>query len=128
MGPFAAEHPIDVVDMILVDPTPTAFVEGECAIVNKALCDTLRKRRDSSANPEGLDFFRTVAEVLAAWPLPTVPFVALAVTNHHQPAISGPAIEQPIQTLWRSTGGAFMHRMDRGNRYLLPTPAVVEDS
>ncbi|MEO8468365.1 MAG: alpha/beta hydrolase [Chloroflexota bacterium] len=133
---FAAEHPADVVGIVLVDPTPVTFVDRECAIVTKALCDALRKGWEPSANPEGLDFFKTVAEVLAAGPLPTVPLVVLAATNHHQAAITDSAIEQQIETLWRdeetklaaSVAGGTLTVVTSGHDIELLHPAAVIDA
>lgn len=97
---FAAAHPDEVVGLVLVDPTPTAFPDDECSIVDAALCATLRTGWDASRNPDGLDIVKSAAEIAAAGPLPVGPMIVLAATNHQQAAITDAGIQQRIETLW----------------------------
>ena len=87
--------------MVLVDPTPTDFVDGECAIVDAALCDVLRKGWDPARNPDGLDIVKSGQEIAKAAPLPNVPLVVLAATGHQQAAITAAAVETQIEAFWR---------------------------
>ena len=98
---FASTYPAEVVGIVLVDPTPTNFLEAECAIVDAALCDKLRFGFDPGQNPEGLDFRKSGAEVGTAGPLPDVPMVILSANNHKQPAITDPATEKQIEASWQ---------------------------
>ena len=81
---FAAQYPSEVSGVVLVDPTPTTFLDGECALVSAALCQELRAGSDPSENPERLDYVKSSAEVDQAGPLPKVPVIVLAATNHQQ--------------------------------------------
>jgi len=98
---FASDYPGEVAGIVLVDPTPTTFVDGECAIVTAALCAVLREGWDPSKNPEGLDIVKSGEEIAQAGALPGVPFVVLAATNHQQAAITDPAIEKQIEAFWQ---------------------------
>lgn len=98
---FASTYPTDVAGIVLVDPTPTDFVDGECAIVDAALCTLLRQGWDPSKNPDGLDIVKSAQEIAAAGPLPGVPLVVLAATGHQQAAITDPGIERQIQEFWQ---------------------------
>jgi len=98
---YAATHPADIAGIVLVDPTPTGFVDGECAIVDSSLCAVLRQGWDPSKNPDGLDLAKSGEEIAQAGPLPKVPFVVLAATSHHQDAITDAAIEQQIESFWQ---------------------------
>ncbi len=117
---FAADHPTDVSGLLLVDPTPTTFLKGECAIVNPALCRELRDGWDPGNNPEGLDYVASSAEVERAGPMPPVPMVVLAATDHHQDEITDPAVEQRIEVVWRH---AQMHlaAAPHGRLIVVPT-------
>ncbi len=132
---FAAQHPHDVAGLVLVDPTPTSFVDGECAIVDAALCATLRQGFDPGNNPEGFDFVGSGTEVVGAGPLPSVPLIVLAATNHHQAAITDPATEKRIETFWQaeeaklgaSVPGGSVNVITSGHDIQLLQPgAVVE--
>jgi pimeloyl-ACP methyl ester carboxylesterase len=111
---FAADYPAEVAGIVLVDPTPTSFLDAECALVSAELCAELRLGFDPGQNPEGLDFLKSGVEVGAAGPLPDVPLIVLAATNHKQAAISDPAIEQQIETLWRKEESTLASSVPRG--------------
>jgi pimeloyl-ACP methyl ester carboxylesterase len=98
---FASDYPAEVAGIVLVDPTPTTFIDGECAMVSASLCAVLRQGWDPSNNPDGLDFVKSGEEIAQAGPLPGVPFVVLAGTNHQQAAITDPAIEKQIEEFWQ---------------------------
>jgi len=98
---FAAEHPTEVSGIILVDPTPTTFLSGECALVSAALCRELQAGWDPDNNPEGLDYLASSKQVEAAANLPRVPVIVLAATDHQQDAITDPDVEKRIEALWQ---------------------------
>jgi pimeloyl-ACP methyl ester carboxylesterase len=100
---FAAQHPTEVSGIVLVDPTPTTFLDGECALVSTALCQELRDGWDPENNPEGLDYVKSSAQVEAAANMPRVPVIVLAATSHQQEAITDPDIEKRIEALWRQS-------------------------
>lgn len=99
---FASTYPAEVAGIVLVDPTPTGFVEGECGIVDPSLCETLRQGWDPSKNPDGLDIVKSGEEIAQAGPLPAVPFIVLAATIHKQAAITDPALETRIEAFWQA--------------------------
>ncbi|MDX6631237.1 MAG: hypothetical protein QOH00_3483, partial [Gaiellales bacterium] len=77
---FASDYPKEVSGLVLVDPTPTAFLRGECALVSASLCAELRRGWDPSNNPDGLDFVRSAHELDLSRALPDVPLIVLAAT------------------------------------------------
>ena len=76
-------------------------LDGECALVSASLCQQLRADWDASNNPEGLDYVKSGAQVDAAGPIPSVPVVVLAASNHQQAAITDPNVESGS----KSSGG-----------------------
>ena len=84
-----------------MDPTPTAFLRRECALVSASLCKELRRGWGPGNNPDGLDFVISGREVERAAALPRVPLVVLAATVHQQAAITDAGIEAKIETMWR---------------------------
>ncbi len=133
---FAAMYPAEVKGLVLVDPTPPSFLDGECAIVDAALCDILRRGFAPDHNPEGLDFLKSGPEVVGSGPLPTVPFIVLAATGHHQPAITDPSVEKQIEVLWQAeeaklaarVPGGTMQVVDSGHDIQLLHPNAVVDA
>jgi pimeloyl-ACP methyl ester carboxylesterase len=111
---YAATYPADVAGLVLVDPPPPTFVDDECAIVDESLCATLRAGWDPMKNPEGLDLAGTAKELAAAGPLPAVPLVLLAATNHKQREITDRAIEQQIEALWQERAGELAASVPTG--------------
>jgi pimeloyl-ACP methyl ester carboxylesterase len=99
---FASDFPTEVGGLVLVDPTPTTFLTDECAVVDPSLCATLRADWDPGNNPDGLSLDQSSREVDAAKPLPDVPLVVLAATEHKQPAITEKGTEAQIETAWRN--------------------------
>lgn len=98
---FASTYPAEVAGLVLVDPTPTGFVDHECAIVDPALCAVLRDGWAPSGNPDGLDIVKSGEEIAQAGPLPTVPLIVLAATGHQQEAIKDAAVEKQIESTWQ---------------------------
>lgn len=98
---FASTYPAEVAGIVLVDPTPTGFVDGECAIVDPSLCAVLRAGWEPSKNPDALDIVKSAEEVARAGPLPTVPLIVLAATVHRQDAIKNADIEKQIESFWQ---------------------------
>ena len=104
---FAAQHPTEVAGVLLVDPTPTGFLEGECRVVSASVCEELRDGRDPAKTPEGLDYAASSAQVDAAAPLPSVPVIVLVATNHQQDAITDEGTENRIEALWQGLQRQF---------------------
>lgn len=98
---FASTYPSEVVALVLVDPTPPTFIDDECAIVDAALCETLRADSAPEKNPDGLDIAGSAAALAVAGPLPSIPMVVLAATVHHQTAIKDAAVEVKIEASWQ---------------------------
>lgn len=118
---FASDYPTEVAGIVLVDPTPTTFVDGECAIVTASLCAVLRQGSDPSKNPDGLDIVKSGEEIAQASPLPGVPFVVLAATNHQQAAITDPAIEKQIEALWQQEEAKLAASVPGGKLDVVPS-------
>jgi pimeloyl-ACP methyl ester carboxylesterase len=118
---FASTYPHAVSGLVLVDPTPTTFLSGECAIVSATLCQTLREGWAPSNNPEGLAYVQSSAQVERAGPLPSVPVIVLAATDHHQDAITDPAIERQIEVLWRHAQKQLADSVPHGRLIVVPS-------
>jgi pimeloyl-ACP methyl ester carboxylesterase len=118
---FASTYPHAVSGLVLVDPTPTTFLSGECAIVSATLCQTLREGWAPSNNPEGLAYVQSSAQVERAGPLPSVPVIVLAATDHHQDAITDPAIERQIEVLWRHAQKQLANSVPHGRLIVVPS-------
>ncbi|MEA2622648.1 MAG: hypothetical protein QOH61_1558 [Chloroflexota bacterium] len=99
---FASNFPTEVGGLVLVDPTPTTFLTDECAVVEPSLCATLRADWDPSKNPDGLSLDESRREIDGANPLPDVPLVVLAATEHRQAAITEKGAEARIEAAWRN--------------------------
>jgi pimeloyl-ACP methyl ester carboxylesterase len=118
---FAATYPSEVSGVVLVDPTPTTFLDGECALVSAALCQKLRAGWDPSDNPESLDYVKSSAEVDRAGPLPTVPVIVLAATNHQQAAVTDPHVANQIEVLWRNAEQQLATESPHGRLVVVPS-------
>jgi pimeloyl-ACP methyl ester carboxylesterase len=81
---YAARHPGDIAGIVLIDPTPTTFVEDECDILGQAGCAAVTAQLVPDGNPERIDWAASVAELTDAGKLPDVPVVVLTATRHGQ--------------------------------------------
>ncbi len=118
---FAAQYPSEVSGVVLVDPTPTTFLDGECALVSAALCQELRAGSDPSENPERLDYVKSSAEVDQAGPLPKVPVIVLAATNHQQAAVTDQDVAKQIEVLWRNAEQQLATESPHGRLIVVPS-------
>jgi pimeloyl-ACP methyl ester carboxylesterase len=118
---FAADHPHQVSGLVLVDPTPTTFLDGECALVSASLCQDLRSGWSPDNNPEGLDYVRSSAEVERAATLPSVPVIVLAATDHHQAAITEQQTQKRIESLWRHEQQQLAASLPHGRLIVIPS-------
>jgi len=97
---YAATYPDEVAGLVLVDPTPTTFVDDACAIVDATACESMGAEFDPSLN-EGLDIVGSADALLAAGPLPAVPLVVLVADDHSQDAITDTGVLQRFETMWQ---------------------------
>lgn len=124
---FASDHPKEVSALVLVDPTPTAFLRGECALVSASLCADLRHGWDPSNNPDGLDFVKSANELDHARALPDIPVIVLAATNHQQAAITDPGIEKRIEALWQREQRQLAASVPHGKLILVPSGHDIQE-
>ena len=78
---FATTHADEVAGLILVDATPTTFLEDACAIVDAAQCATFRSDFQPDQN-DGIDIAGSDAAITAAAPLRAMPVVVLVANDH----------------------------------------------
>jgi len=123
---FASTYPSEVAGLVLVDPTPTGFVDGECAIVDASLCTVLRDGWAPSKNPDGLDIVKSGEEVARAGPLPKVPLIVLAATGHHQDAIKDAAIEKQIESSWQQAQADLAASVPGGTVQVVPSGHSIQ--
>jgi len=97
---YASTYPDDVAGLVLVDPTPTTFVDDACAIVDETTCESMSAEFEPSRG-EGLDIVGSADAVSAAGPLPAVPLVVLVADDHSQDAITDPEVLQRFETMWQ---------------------------
>ena len=97
---YAATYPDEVAGLVLVDPTPTTFVDDACAIVDATACESMGAEFDPSIN-EGLDLVGSAAALSAAGQLPAVPLVVLVADDHSQDAITDPRVQQRFESTWQ---------------------------
>ena len=113
--------------LVLVDPTPTAFLKEECTLVSASLCAELRHGWDPSNNPDGLDFLKSAREVDHAGALPDIPLIVLAATNHQQAAITDPRIEKRIEALWQIEQRRLAASVPRGKVTIVPSGHDIQE-
>jgi pimeloyl-ACP methyl ester carboxylesterase len=102
---FAAEDHTDVAGLVLVEPAPApGFVELGCKLLKSVNCLALTTAL--AANPEGIDWARTDAEIADAPPLGRIPLVVIAATSHPcplSPASECAKLETVAMDLWKAT-------------------------
>jgi pimeloyl-ACP methyl ester carboxylesterase len=111
---FASNFPAEVGGLLLVDPTPTTFLADECAVVDPSLCATLRADWNPSKNSDGLSLEQSSREVDSAAPLPNVPLVVLAATEHKQPAVTEKRAQAAIEAAWRNAEAKLAGSLPHG--------------
>jgi hypothetical protein len=78
---FASIYADEVAALILVDATPTTFVEDACGIVDADRCEIFRSDFEPAHN-DGIDIAGSSAAIEAAAPLRPIPVIVLAATDH----------------------------------------------
>jgi pimeloyl-ACP methyl ester carboxylesterase len=116
---FASDFATEVAGIVLVDPTPTAFVDEECAVVTASECSALRS--GWSDNPEGIDNVKNGQEITQTGPLPTVPMTVLAATTHGQAVITEPATQAQIEVFWQRDQAALVASMPQAKLEVIPS-------
>jgi pimeloyl-ACP methyl ester carboxylesterase len=131
---YASTYPDEVAGLVLVDPTPTTFVDDACAIVDATACESIAAEFEPSRN-EGLDIVGSAEALSAAGPLPAVPLVVLVADHHSQDAITDPGVQRRFETMWQgrqqelatSVPGGRMELVSSGhNIHSLHPEAVTE--
>ena len=95
---FAATHADEVVALILVDATPTTFVEDACAIVDAAQCASFRSDFEPAHN-DGIDIAGSSAAIAAAAPLRPMPVVVLVANDHGHDAFQAD-VRREFEAMW----------------------------
>jgi hypothetical protein len=94
---FAGEHPHDVVGLVLLDATPTTYLDGACKI-SAVMC--IYYRSAWASNPENVQFERSAHQVDAT-KLPRVPLVVLTATNHQGDDPGSPSQDRLLEAQWQ---------------------------
>jgi len=132
---YAATYPDEVAGLVLVDPTPTTFVDDACAIVDATACESMGAEFDPSLN-EGLDIVGSADALLGAGPLPAVPLVVLVADDHSQDAITDSGVQQRFESMWQgrqqelasSVPGGRMELVSSGHNIHNLVPDVVAEA
>jgi len=95
---FAANYPDEVEGLILVDATPTTFVEDACAVVDAAQCETFRSDFQP-ANNGGIDIAGSASEIAAAPPLRAMPVVVMSANDHGHDGFQ-PNMRREFEAMW----------------------------
>jgi pimeloyl-ACP methyl ester carboxylesterase len=95
---FAATHPDEVVAVVLVDATPTTFIEDACAIVDAAQCASFRSDFAPDHN-NGFDIAGSTEAIAAAAPLRPMPVVVLAADDHGHTGFP-PEVRRRFEAMW----------------------------
>jgi pimeloyl-ACP methyl ester carboxylesterase len=95
---FATTHADEVVALILVDATPTTFVEDACAIVDAAQCATFRSDFQPDHN-DGIDIAGSAGAIAAAAPLRAMPVVVLVANDHGHDGFQAD-VRRAFEAMW----------------------------
>jgi pimeloyl-ACP methyl ester carboxylesterase len=95
---FAATHADDVVGLILVDATPTTFVDDACEIVDAAQCATFRADFEPALN-DGIDIAASTGAIAAAGPLRPMPVLVLVASDHGHDRFL-PEARRAFEAMW----------------------------
>lgn len=128
---FAATHADEVVGVVLVDATPTTFVEDACALVDAAQCAIFRSDFQPERN-DGVDIADSAAAIAAAAPLRPMPFVVLASNDHGHDKFT-PELRRDFEAMWLarqrevadSVEGGRLEAVDSGHNIQSSHPEVV---
>ncbi|MDP9255020.1 MAG: hypothetical protein M3Q31_00445 [Actinomycetota bacterium] len=95
--------------------------------MSASLCAEVRHGWDPSNNHDGLNFVKSASELDRARPLPDVPLIVLAATNHHQAVITHPAIEKRIEALWQREQRGLAASVPRGKVTIMPSGHDIQE-
>jgi pimeloyl-ACP methyl ester carboxylesterase len=95
---FASAYADEVAAVILVDATPTSFVEDACAIVDAAQCAIFRSDFQPSHN-DGIDIADSTAAISAAAPMRAMPVVVLVANDHGHDGFTAEGRRQ-FEAMW----------------------------
>ncbi len=128
---FAATYPSDVAALVLVDATPTTFVEDACAIVDDHQCETFRSDFQP-ANNNGVDIASSSDEVAALGPLSAMPLVVMTASDHGHDGFE-PDTRRDFEAMWlgrqrevaASVMGGRLQEVASGHNIQAQHPEVV---
>jgi pimeloyl-ACP methyl ester carboxylesterase len=128
---FAATYADEVKGLVLVDATPTTFVEDACAVVDAIQCSRFRTDFEPEHN-NGIDIADSEAAVVAAAPLRPMPVVVLVAGDHGHDAFT-PELRQQFEVMWLgrqqevadSVEGGRLQHVDGGHNIQTQHPEIV---
>lgn len=128
---FAATYPSEVAALVLVDATPTTFVEDACAVVDADQCDTFRSGFQP-ANNNGVDIASSSDEVAALGPLPAMPLAVMTANDHGHYGFA-PDMRREFEAMWLqrqrevadSVMGGRLQEVDSGHNIQAQHPELV---
>ena len=126
---FASTYADEVEGLILVDATPTTFVEDACAIVDADQCEVFRSDFDPAHN-DGIDIADSSAAIADAPRLQPMPVVVLAASDHghdgFSPGVSFEAMWlQRQQEVADSVEGGRLQEVASGHNIQSLHPEIV---
>ena len=109
---FAATYADEVEALILVDATPTTFVDDACAIVDVPQCETFRSDFEP-ANNGGIDIAGSATELANAGPLRPMPVVVLVADDHGHDGFA-PDMRREFEAMWLQRQGEVADSVEGG--------------
>jgi pimeloyl-ACP methyl ester carboxylesterase len=131
---FAARYPAEVAGVVLVDATPTTFLDDACAIVDAKRCADFRTSFEPDRN-DGVGYSGATDAILAAGPFPAVPLIVLAADDHAVGSMA-PVMAIAFEAMWldrqeelaASVAGADLRRIASGHNIQRLHPEAVLDA
>ena len=128
---FASTYPDEVVGVVLVDATPTTFLDDACAVVDAAQCATFRSDFQPEHN-DGIDIAPSADANAAAAPLRPMPVVVLAANDHGHDGFM-PDVRQAFEAMWLerqrevadSVEGGRLQAVEAGHNMQSSHPEIV---
>lgn len=138
---FAAEHPDEVVGLMLIDASPTTWPETTCSVPDDG-SEAARNlqlgcvvMKDPTLDPERLDAFAAFAEVAAITSLGDLPMTVMTAARRTLPGLSQAEVDR-LTTVWDagvaqwaalSTASSVVIVEDTGHHIQLDQPELVID-
>jgi hypothetical protein len=107
---FASAYADEVEALILVDATPTTFVEDACAIVDADQCETFRSDFEPANNGE-IDIAGGATEIAAAAPLRPMPVIVMVASDH---SYDGFEPSRQFEAMWLKRQQQVVDSVDGG--------------